>query len=256
MLQRNMAIRMLTSYIFHPENAQPSETMGWLLAIDTSADRAGVALMSGEQLHESTWPASRAQTTQVLPQVQHLLASVHATTEDLAGVVVAIGPGTFTGLRVGLSLGKGLAMAHGLPIAGVSTLAATALPWLEAGIPVAAVLPAGRGRVVWQRFRPGALASDEREAPVNGTPDELIDAVAGAGVEAIVGELPGTLRKALGGAPMPVLASAGLTSRVGALALLGNHRLAQGDVDDLAELEPIYVHGISKATRPVRDGHR
>jgi tRNA threonylcarbamoyladenosine biosynthesis protein TsaB len=221
----------------------------WLLAIDTSSTRAGVSLFDGEHLHEWTWPSERSQTTQVPLRIDQLLRSTGLETSSLAGVAVAIGPGTFTGLRVGLSLAKGLAMAHHVPIVGVPTLAATALPWLRAGRAVIAVLPAGRGRLVWQRFVPG----DEEEHPVNGTPAELLVALDGAGVDAVVGELPGALRDTLGGAPAPVLGDAGMASRIGAVASIGYRRLEAGDSDDLAALEPIYVHGTPKATRPVRD---
>ena len=245
---------MLTSYILHRNDARPEADAAWLLGIDTSADRAGIALWNGQEMHECTWPAPRAQTTEVLPRIQRLLATVGAATDDLVAVAVAIGPGTFTGLRVGLSLAKGLAMAHGLPIIGVPTLAATALPWLEAGLPVIAVLPAGRGRLVWQRFRPDALESDEAGSPVNGTPGELLDALSGADVRLVAGELPDTLRQALEPSSVPVVASAGLASRVGAIALLGRQQLLLGEHDDLVTLEPIYVHGTPKAKGPVRDG--
>jgi len=242
---------MLRSYLEsgHAEYTGSDSTR--LLAIDTSADRAGIALQVDSGLHEWTWPAPRSQTTEVLPRIERLLDSVGVSTVDLSAVAVAIGPGTFTGLRVGLSLAKGIAMAHSLPIIGVPTLDAIALPWLEAGLPVMAVLPAGRGRLVWQPF-----ASDGGEAsgPVNGTPDELLAALDGTDVRIIAGELPATLGSALASSPVPVVAAAGLTSRVGAVALLGRHRLARGDLDDLATLEPIYIHGVQKATRPVRDG--
>lgn len=228
---------------------KPATPTGWLLAIDTSSDRAGLALFDGEALHECTWPAERKQTTQVPPRIAELLEREGLAVSDLAGIAVAIGPGTFTGLRVGLSLAKGLAMAEGLPIVGVPTLEATALPWTRAGRPIIAVLPAGRGRIVWQKFG----RDPDGAAPVNGTPAELIEAVANLEVDAIVGELPAALREALSGAPVPVLAEPGLSVRIGAVVQLGSKALAAGRADDLAALEPIYVHGISKAARPVRD---
>ena len=246
---------MLRSYLDREQAASDDGSLR-LLAIDTSADRAGVAVLVDGGLHETTWPAARSQTTQVLPRIEYLLDGVDMTTADLSGVAVAIGPGTFTGLRVGLSLAKGIAMAHGLPILGIPTLAATALPWLEAGLPVMAVLPAGRGRLVWQPFHPDVPERDGGESPVNGTPEEFLAVLGKTDVRAVVGELPTSLGWALASAPVPVVASAGLTSRVGAVALLAQHRLRQGDSDDLTTLEPIYVHGTPKATQPVRDGPR
>lgn len=222
---------------------------GWLLAIDTSSDRAGLALFDGEALHECAWPADRRQTTEVPPRIAELLAGAGLAPADLGGVAVAIGPGTFTGLRVGLSLAKGLAMAARVPIVGVSTLRAAALPWTRAGRSAVAVLPAGRGRLVWQRFGGGAPEGE----PVNGTPAELMATLGQGGEDVVAGELPPAVRDALAGAPVPVLAEPGLASRVGAVARLGWEALAAGRVDDLASLEPVYVHGTPKATRPVRD---
>lgn len=223
---------------------------GWLLAIDTSAERAGIALFDGELLHACAWPAERRQTTEVPPRIADLLERAGLAPGDLGGVAVAIGPGTFTGLRVGLSLAKGLALAEGLPLVGIPTLEATALPWIRAGRSVIAMLPAGRGRLVWQRFGP-----DAGTEPVNGIPSDLLDAVGESKVDALVGELPVSLRQALASSPVPVLAEAGLSSRIGGVARLGWDALTSGRSDDLATLEPIYVHGVAKASRPVRDPH-
>jgi tRNA threonylcarbamoyladenosine biosynthesis protein TsaB len=228
-------------------NAAPPR--GWLLAIDTSSDRAGLALFDGEALHECAWPAERRQTTEVPPRLADLLARAGLAPADLGGVAVAIGPGTFTGLRVGLSLAKGLAMAERIPIVGVPTLVATAEPWRRAGLAVIAALPAGRGRLVWQRFGRDAPSA----GPVNGAPPELLEALARGGVDAVVGELPAALRAALAAAPVPLLAEPGVSSRIGAVARLGWEALSAGRADDLAALEPIYVHGTPRATRPVRD---
>lgn len=240
---------MLTSYSLPRQDASAQPPPGWLLAIDTSSDRAGLALFDGEALHACAWPAERRQTTEVPPRIADLLDRAGLAPSDLGGVAVAIGPGTFTGLRVGLSLAKGLAMASGLLIVGVPTLEATALPWSRAGRTVVAVLPAGRGRLVWQRLGDGVADV----SPVNGTPAELLAAVGEAPADAIVGELPAALREALAASPVPVLAEAGLCGRIGAVARLGWEGLAAGRADDLATLEPLYVHGVSKAARPVRD---
>ena len=243
-----MANRMLTSYRDSRDTVPHDLPLSWVLAIDTSAERAGVALWDGTAMHETTWPADRRQTTSVMPRVDALLAQAGIGMGDLGGVAVARGPGTFTGLRVGMSIAKGLAISLGIPVVGVPTLEAMALPWVLAGRTVVAVLPAGRGRLVWQRIGP---VGDE--APVNGTPAELLERLGRAGSDAVVGELPPNLREALAEASVPVLGEPGLGSRIGAIALLGRDRLARGDVDDLVTLEPLYLHGISTARRPVRD---
>ena len=109
-----------------------------ILAFDTATDVATSALVSdGEVLGERT---SRAVT--LLEDVDALLRQAGARTGDLDGLAVGIGPGSFTGVRVGLATARGLALALGVPVAGVSTLGA-----LAAGAPGAVpVIDARRGR--------------------------------------------------------------------------------------------------------------
>ena len=97
---------------------------GALLAIDTSTLAAGLALYrDGAPLAELQWPAGRAQTTAVLHEIDRLLGLAGLTVADLAAVAVATGPGSFNGLRVGLSTAKGLvfALAINLAAAGRQT---------------------------------------------------------------------------------------------------------------------------------------
>src|SRR5215210_4830202 len=102
-----------------------------LLAFDSSTEQAGVALFDGVRRAEVAWDAGRTQTTSLLGQVHHLLGLLSLTVGDLGAIAVATGPGTFNGLRVGVSLAKGLAIALEIPILGVPTLAAGALPFAQ-----------------------------------------------------------------------------------------------------------------------------
>jgi len=118
-----------------------------ILAFDTATDIATSALVSdGEILGERT---SRAVT--LLEDVDALLRQAGTHTREVDALAVGIGPGSFTGVRIGLSTARGLALALGVPVAGISTLDA-----LEAGAPGAlAVIDARRHEV----FVPGrALA--------------------------------------------------------------------------------------------------
>jgi tRNA threonylcarbamoyladenosine biosynthesis protein TsaB len=93
-----------------------------ILAFDTATDVATSALVSdGEVLGERT---SRAVT--VLEDIDALLRQAGAHTRELEGIAVGIGPGSFTGIRIGLATARGLALALGVPVAGVSTLDALA----------------------------------------------------------------------------------------------------------------------------------
>ena len=129
-----------------------------ILAFDTATDVATSALVSdGEVLGERT---SRAVT--VLEDIDALLRQAGAHTRELGGIAVGIGPGSFTGVRIGLATARGLALALGVPVAGVSTLDA-----LAAGAPGAVpVVDARRGEVFVLQDEPRVLAPAElRPAP-------------------------------------------------------------------------------------------
>ncbi|HEX7145558.1 MAG TPA: tRNA (adenosine(37)-N6)-threonylcarbamoyltransferase complex dimerization subunit type 1 TsaB [Gaiellaceae bacterium] len=120
-----------------------------ILAFDTATDVATSALVSdGEVLGERT---SRAVT--VLEDIDALLRQAGAHTRELDGIAVGIGPGSFTGIRIGLATARGLALALGVPVAGVSTLDA-----LAAGAPLALpVIDARRGEVFVLQGEPRVL---------------------------------------------------------------------------------------------------
>ena len=126
-----------------------------ILAFDTATDVATSALVSdGEVVGERT---SRAVT--VLEDIDALLRQAGAHTRELDGIVVGIGPGSFTGIRIGLATARGLALALGVPVAGVSTLDA-----LAAGAPEAVpVIDARRGEVFVLQGEPRVLAPAELE---------------------------------------------------------------------------------------------
>ncbi|MFI5269142.1 MAG: tRNA (adenosine(37)-N6)-threonylcarbamoyltransferase complex dimerization subunit type 1 TsaB [Chloroflexota bacterium] len=114
-----------------------------LLALDTATHYASVALHDGQRLlAEHTWLANQDHTRTLLPHVRSLLAEAHAGMDSLTALAVALGPGSFNGLRVGLSTAKGLAIARGLPLAGASTLELLAA---EYGL-TEVTMNAGRGR--------------------------------------------------------------------------------------------------------------
>src|ERR671935_2871723 len=126
-----------------------------ILAFDTATDVATSALVSdGEVLGERT---SRAVT--VLEDVDALLRQAGAHTRDLDALAVGVGPGSFTGVRVGLATARGLALALGIPVAGVSTLDA-----LAAGAPGAVpVIDARRHEVFVLQGEPRVLPPAELE---------------------------------------------------------------------------------------------
>src|SRR5438105_10850803 len=93
-----------------------------LLALDTSTSTASLALFDGEQvLSESTWLAGREHSTRLLVEVEIALERIGSAVEEVTGLVVARGPGSFTGVRVALSVAKGIADARAIPAWGVSS---------------------------------------------------------------------------------------------------------------------------------------
>ncbi len=114
------------------------------LALWNAAD--GVVARSEERLQ-------REHAQRVLPAIDALLKGVGSRPEDLSGIGVGVGPGSYTGLRIGLATASGLARALGVSLAGCDTLAAIAARGLGAGQTAVAVLEAGRGNVYAGSYR-------------------------------------------------------------------------------------------------------
>ncbi len=166
--------------------------------------------------------------------------------EDAAGIIVARGPGSYNGLRVGLATAKGLAFSLGVPVVGIGTLEAEAYQAASggAGLPVCAISNAGRGEIgaaifegrggEWKKVigehvtTVEALCSSiDRMTLFCG---EFLPRVA-AGISARLGE------KAV------FATGAAALRRAGFLAELGMRRLEAGDYDDPATLQPLYLRG-------------
>lgn len=213
--------------------------MTGLLAIDTSTDQAGIALATPAGVVAHSWPAARAQTTTVLPEIDRMVREHGMVPADITGVVVATGPGTFTGLRVGVALVKGIVAASKVPMVGIPTLDIVFAQ--HPGGEVVAVLPAGRGRVVWQQ------AGD---TPRNSTIADLVDVMSHRPDVTLTGELTANQLEELRSAGVRVTPE----FRDPAVLLhLGAARIAAGDVDDPVTLEPTYLHGAVVSAPPIED---
>ena len=119
-----------------------------LLALESALRTPGIALLrDGELVAEITLPPTRPVSEQLLPGIDALLTLCGSPLDAVDAFAVSIGPGSFTGIRVGVATLKGLAFGGAQPVAAVSTLAALAC---AAGIPgdtVAAIIDARRGEV-------------------------------------------------------------------------------------------------------------
>lgn len=223
-----------------PEREGPPGPL--LLAIDSASEQAGLALFDGAAVSELSWPAGRTQTTSLLVEIHHLLALRGIEPDGLGGVAVTVGPGTFNGLRVGLSVAKGFVLGLGLPIIGVPTLAAAALPFAGLGLPVVPLVPAGRGRIVWSVYQTVEGSWGEVMPPRNGTVAELLEALPDADRVIVSGELSDTDASTLAQHSRVIRAPPALRSRrAAAVATIGWERLVAGKFDDAASLEPLYA---------------
>ena len=123
-----------------------------LLAVDTSTARLGLALYEGTQvLAESLWVSRARHTVELAPALDELFRRTDIKIDQISALGVAIGPGSFTSLRVGLSFVKGLALARALPLIGIPTLDVVAAVRPLSGLPLAALLPAGRSALLHGR---------------------------------------------------------------------------------------------------------
>ena len=215
-----------------------------LLAIDTSTRYAGVALLNrdGQLVQLLHWRSQQNHSVELFPTIETALHRQATTIKDVTGIAIAVGPGSFSALRVGLSVAKGLAWARGLPLVTVTTLEAEAFPHRMSGVPVCAVMDAGRGQLGWAVFeeRDGQLHQTTVEQI--STPEEILDnlpsptLLCGEGLEryneALLKGVAHGVRLAL-----PYLPG----QRVGALAYLGNARLQAGLVQETGTVQPLYL---------------
>jgi tRNA threonylcarbamoyl adenosine modification protein YeaZ len=214
-----------------------------LLAIDTSTNTASLALVQDSQvLAELTWCCGQNHTTTLLPQLVHLLNQTKLTLQSLNGVIVARGPGSFNGLRVGISTAKGLAFSLRTPIVGVSTLEVAAYQHAETGLPVCPIFSAGRGEIATAMYQKKYNKWLRLVAEHITTVDALCSRITtktvfcGEFLPIIADQLREQLKQR---AIIPPPATR--LRRAGFLAELGQQQLAAGNYDNPATLQPLYL---------------
>ena len=215
-----------------------------LLAIDTATRNASLALYDATGvLAERSWRSANNHSVEMLPAIAEMVSLQGCTPADLTAVAVAQGPGSFTGLRIGMSIAKGLCLALSIPIIAVPTLDIITYAVGDPGGEVFAVLEAGRGRVYVQRYR------FEDGYPVADGPIEVqhaADWVPGNTEPALVaGEVSAELAKHLlqqdETDSLSIASLAGSVRRAGYLAELAWDRFVRDEADDLDSLVPAYV---------------
>jgi len=224
-----------------------------LLALDTATNTASVALYdpaTGTLLAEQTWQARRRQTEETIPVIQEMLARLDIASNRIDALAVTTGPGSFTGVRIAISVAKGMALGleQTPAVIGLPTLCAAAAPFLapaqSASTTICAFLQAGRGRYNWAFFPPGSefyrpLADEHGFGKI----ETFYDTMAACNEPLwLVGEMtPETRTRMANLSHVTALDGVSGLRRAGMLAWLAARHLAAGHADTLDTLEPIYL---------------
>jgi len=214
-----------------------------ILSIETATGCGSIALTRGERLlAEATAQPEVTHSRRLLGTVDWLMQAAGIDWTDLDGIAVSLGPGSFTGLRIGMAAAKGLVMATGVPLIGVSTLDALALSCIGTRMQICPVLDARKQEVYAALYQPGGeggypsrLSGDEAispEALAEKIDQPTVLLGTGVGVYADVFKENKLIR----------LLPAQLTHPRGLhVGLLAAEMLAKGDVMDPATAAPYYV---------------
>jgi len=220
-----------------------------LLAVDTSTTQVGLAIYDGAQvLGEFAWRSGQRHTVELAPAVAELLARCTLTINDVNALGVALGPGSFTSLRVGLALVKGIALSRHIPLIGIPTMDILARAQAPSRFPLAVAIQAGRGRyaVGWYKRSSPADKVSGKQWQAQGaarvvTLEALMAEVQSPSV--VCGEFAAEVRQQIIENKNVRLASpVNSVRRPAVLAELAWARWQNGDVDDEASLAPIYLH--------------
>ncbi|MCY4064111.1 MAG: tRNA (adenosine(37)-N6)-threonylcarbamoyltransferase complex dimerization subunit type 1 TsaB [Chloroflexi bacterium] len=224
-----------------------------LLAIDTATETLSIALHDGDALAaEITLHADRRHSALLAPLIERTMSQAEVSLDELQALAVSVGPGSYTGTRIGVALAKGLAAPRDLPLAPVTTLETVlaAQPLRQDARPLVATVSAGRNRVIWAEFSCESDAWVERRAPRISDwnallaefdrPIRLSGEISPAGLTAI-----GLARAA--GAQIDLAPAAQRLRRAGYLAEVAWRRLCESDASAFPadHVMPVYLQGPS-----------
>ena len=222
-----------------------------LLAIDTATQLLSIALHDGNALvAECTLLAGRRHSALLAPLIEQLMMHTAVSRGDLKALAVSVGPGSYTGTRIGVALAKGMAAARDLPLAPVTTLetvVAAQHPRRD-DLQLIATVAAGRDRVIWAEYRYESDTWVEQRAPqisdwaallsAYDSPMRLSGEISPAGLETIQAAQAA-------GAQIKVAAAAERARRAGYLAELAWRRLRASDEGAFPadRVMPLYMQG-------------
>ena len=216
-----------------------------LLALDTATRMVSIALHDGHTLiAESSWRSKNNHTVELSPAVEAMMQQAEVTPADLQSIAVLRGPGSFTGLRIGMSFAKGLAFASPSTVSLISipTLDVVAAAQPHESDTLYALSQAGRSRFNAMCYHWG---DDEWKAegdPLLLTAQDLLKQLEPP--VQVAGELDSVSRQLFASEGKGIILKGGAYElrRAGFLAELAICRLRAGDIDDPAMLTPLYLH--------------
>ncbi|HYA03560.1 MAG TPA: tRNA (adenosine(37)-N6)-threonylcarbamoyltransferase complex dimerization subunit type 1 TsaB [Syntrophobacteria bacterium] len=215
-----------------------------ILAVDTSTSLGSVALVDGPNVRgELSLNVSATHNQRLLTGIHRMLTDVGWTLQDLDGLAIGLGPGSFTGLRIGMSVMKGLAFATAKPLTGVPTLDALAANVSLAPWGICPVLDARKGELYTALYQGSATRDLERITPyLVVKPQRLVELInertvlLGDGLIRYGDYLAAELRDRMVRAPSHLNAIHGTS-----IAWLAMARLQRGLTENLAACAPLYV---------------
>lgn len=218
-----------------------------LLAIDTSTRQLSLALHDGHKLlAEHTWISNNNHTIQLTPTIQQIFERTEVPITALTALAVSIGPGSYTGLRIGVATAKGMALAHKLPLVGLTSLdvLAAGQPYYQSGAGLIAVVQAGRGRIIVNTYRWRKNQWQTHTEPRIMTWQELIESIDGKAF--ITGEVDEKGQKIIAemdeqedARSLTIVPGAGRLRRAGFMAEMALEKL--NEAEDVAEYAPELV---------------
>jgi tRNA threonylcarbamoyladenosine biosynthesis protein TsaB len=215
-----------------------------ILAINTSSFQFSVALLAEDESLKAEYVISggAGRFAGMFPALEEIFSTLDFSVQEVSAVAVAIGPGSFTGLRVGLSAAKGFAHALGAPLVGISSLEALACQLIGASTTIAPILDARRGEVFTAPFLPG-FPYPERSGPDTCIPFNEIGSFYRDQVVIIGNDYPKQLPLLQEGLnDCTLLAPPHLWNlRASTVGFLGLKRLRNKDYDDPETLAPLYL---------------
>lgn len=215
----------------------------WALAIETSQPAGSVALGQGEAVFAArTLDRPRRHATDLLPAVADLVQSAGVQPRDVRVVYVSAGPGSFTGLRIGITVARTLALAHGaavVPVPSLDVIAQNALTPRDPPAQLLVSIDAQRGRLFAARYQ---LAEDEyvrMEEPREADPADLFAAQSASAH--VICDVVDRYASAIEGAGLVALPAELAVTRVEEVYRLGRRILAEHGPTPPRDLVPIYI---------------